>query len=70
MLVVNSGPALVRTELFPIVDVRVLGVLVPPNKVADATGRVLCVDGHDDLEVGIPSAVADQLDLFAITPKG
>jgi hypothetical protein len=74
VLVVNRGLALVRTELFPIVDVRRLDAPLPEKKIAGVTGRVLGVDGHDDLEVGIPLAVGHQLDLAiapdTITPDG
>jgi hypothetical protein len=68
VLVVNRGLALVRTELFPIADVRQLDAPLPEKKIAGATGRVLSVDEHDDLEVGIPMAVGNQLDLLSMTP--
>lgn len=70
VLVVNRGLALVRVELYPIVGVRGLEAPLPDKKIAGATGRVLRVDGHDDLEVSIPLAVGHQLDLLASTPGG
>jgi hypothetical protein len=70
VLVVNCGLALVRAEVYPIVDVRGLEAPVPDKKIPGATGRVLRVDGRDDLEVGIPLAVGHQLDLLAPTSDG
>lgn len=70
ILVVNRGLALVRTELHPIIDVRELDGPFPEKKIAGATGRLLGIEGDDDLEVAIPSAVGEQLDLLAITRDG
>jgi len=68
ILVVNRGLALVRTELYPIVDVRPLEGPVP-EKISDGTGRLIGTDGRD-LEVGLPLAVGEQLDLLAFTRDG
>lgn len=70
VLVVNRGLALVRSELYPIVDVRALDGPLPEKRISGATGRLLTVDGRDDLEVAVPSAVGRQLDRFAMTGDG
>ena len=70
VFVVNRGLALVRTELFPILDVQGLDGPLPAKMDGDATGRLLCIDRHDDLEVGVPVAVGNQLDVLAITRDG
>lgn len=69
VLVVHRGLALVRTELHPIIDVRALDAPVP-EKIVGATGRLLGIEGADDLEVAIPAAEERQLDLLAITRDG
>jgi hypothetical protein len=67
VLVVNRGLALVRTELHPIVNVRPLDGVLPERKIDAATGRLLGVDGHDDIEVAVPERVGRELDALAGT---
>ncbi len=70
VLVVNRGLALVRTEFYPIIDVRAFDGSVPAKKIDGATGRLLVIDEHDDLEVAVPSEVGDRLDQLTITRAG
>jgi hypothetical protein len=70
VLVVNRGLALVRTEFFPILDVCGLDGPLPPKMDGGATARLLRIDGHEDLEVGVPVAVGRQLDRLTITRDG
>jgi hypothetical protein len=62
VLVVNRGPALVRTEIHPIVSVEPTHASAVPKKLDDAATRLLGIDGHADIEVAVPPRVAQQLD--------
>lgn len=66
ILIVNRGIAMVRTEVYPIIDVRPVEVTVAPKRLDDSTTRLLGIAGQADLEVAVPHAVGGRLDQLAL----
>lgn len=65
VLIVSRGAALVRTEVYPIVDARPVDHATAPKHPDDATVRLIVVDGAADIEVAVPAEVGRQLDRLA-----
>ena len=70
VLIVNRGAALVRTEVYPIIDVQPAAGATPPKRPERAAIRRLIVDGHVDVEVAVPPVVGAQLDRLSLPPTG
>jgi hypothetical protein len=68
VLVVNRGLALVRTGIFPILDVRPADLGDPPKRVDEPTAKLLVIDGQPDLMVAVPRVVGRRLDELSATP--
>ena len=70
VLVVNRGAPLVRTEIHPIIEVKLLDGATAPKRPERAAIRRLVVDGHADVEVAVPPVAGAQLDRHSLAQPG
>jgi hypothetical protein len=68
VLIVNRGAALVRTEVYPIIDVQPADGATAPRRPERAAIRRLVVDGNADVVVAVPPVLGAQLDQHSLPP--
>lgn len=68
VLIVNRGAALVRTEVYPVIDVKTVGAADVPRHPENATVRRLIIEGQTDIEVAVAPMIGAQLDRLALPP--